>query len=219
VTDAAALDASPKGLWWKSLVLAWLLSRLIGVAVLAADVELSDAVGIAIFAAVWAATWLAWRRWSRSSAPTSLFAPRSSVLGMFQRTTAAFAATTVGCVPLVAAIEAGAIERTDVKAAPVAAAVTAVAVLSLLGGRAWVPRLHPAAEELTARVGRYRSRHFAQLAWSMLPTVAGLGAVALLGGEAWVYAIGATASLVEFWLAFPTESRARRDGLDDVLVD
>lgn len=194
-------EASPKGLWWKSLVLAWVLTRLFGVVFLVADVEPADWLGVPILAVAWAVTWTVWRRRARAAPSTSSF------LHAMQRTTSAFAATVVFALPLVVVLDDG---RTDIPATPVTAAVAAVAVASVIAGRRWVPRLPPPGADTGLLVEQLRLRHFAQLGWSMLPMLVALGGTALLR-DGRVYAIGAAASVIGFALAWPTRNRLRPD--------
>jgi hypothetical protein len=137
--------------------------------------------------------------------------PENTLLRVFQRTTAAFAVTVVGFVPLLVALDARVLQRNEVPLAPVAAALAVVGALSLVGGRRWVPQLRPETTDVGELLVRYRSRHFAQLAWAELPLLAGFGAVLLLGGDAWVFGIGAVASAAGFALAWPTDRTVQRD--------
>ena len=193
-------DTLVKGLWWKSLVVAWVLTRLFGVVFVVADVEPADWLGLPILAVAWAVTWAVWRR--RAGTPST-----SSFLHAMQRTTAAFAATVVFALPLVVVLDDG---RTDIPATPVTAAVAAVAVVSVVAGRIWVPRLPPPGADTGLLVEQLRLRHFAQLGWSMLPMLVALGGTALLR-DGRVYAIGAAASVIGFALAWPTRNRLRPD--------
>lgn len=52
-----------------------------------------------------------------------------------------------------------------------------------------------------------------RVAWAEAPALFAFGGFLLLGGEAWVYLIGLTASLASLGLAAPTRSSVRRDQL------
>lgn len=194
-------DTSVQGLWWKSLILAWVLTRLFGVVFLVADVEPADWLGVPILAVAWAATWTVWRRRARAAPNTTSF------LHVMQRTSSAFAATVVFALPLVVVLDDG---RTDVPATPVVVGVTAVALFSVVAGRALVPRLPPPGADVGLLVEQLRLRHFAQLGWVMLPIIAGLGATAVLR-DGRIFAVGAVAALVGLALAWPTRNRLRPD--------
>jgi hypothetical protein len=204
-----ALDdttAPPRGLWWKSLIVAWLVTRPLGLITAVTDWDPPDAVGLAVFAGAWAATWYLWRRRSERGQP----AGSSSVLRPMQRITGAFALAVLLFGNVVVALGADDLKRTDVAIGPVVAAVVAAALVSLVGGRLLLPKLRPDAREPAELVGQYRSRFFGQLAWAEMPVLLAFGAVFLVG-EGWIYVIGLVPSLAGFALALPTGTRVHRD--------
>ena|SRR5688572_12248593 len=122
-----------------------------------------------------------------------------------QRTTNAFATSIVVFLPLAVALDAG---SSDVPRAPVVAAVGAVSLLALVGGVLWLPKLPRDTDDPDdpgAFLEALRLRHMARLGWALVPVLAALAGVALLR-EAWVYAIGAFASLPGFVGAWRTRA-------------
>ena len=103
----------------------------------------------------------------------------------------------------------GALKRTAFPQRVVAGGVIVIGIMSLVGGRVWVPRLD--GTDRGSVVQSYQSRFFARVAWAEAPAHLAFGGFLLLGGEAWVYLIGLTASLAGFALAAPSRAAVRRD--------
>lgn len=195
-----------KGLWWKSLLAAWLGVSGIGAVVGALGLHLPEDLGYPAVAIAWAAVWMIWRRRMATD-------DRAGAIGLItalRRIWAAFcvAMLLIGVVVLILQSEGG-LKRTDVSAQVVAVAVILIGILSLVGGRVWVPNLD--GSDLGSVIQSYRSRFFARVAWAEAPALLAFGGFLLLGGEPWVYLIGLTASLAGFALAAPTPASLRRD--------
>lgn len=201
-------EPTRKGVWWKSLVAAWLALQGIAVVVFALGVDIPDELGFPALVVLWAALWVIWRRRSRADAPQhSLFAP--GALGVMQRV---FAPICVGIILVgyvVLILDTEYLTRRDVSAGVVAVTVGAIGLVSLVGGRIAVPRLD--VSDPARLVRSYRSRLFARLAWAEAPALLAFAGFLLLGGEAWVYGIGLVASLAGFALAAPTRTSVRRE--------
>lgn len=205
--DAEASRTS--GLWWKSLLLAWLLTRPVGPVTLVIDAEPPVAVGIGVLGLAWGLTWVAWRtqdhrvrRWP--------FIAGGSPLAALQRLVAAFIVAVLLLGNAVLALDAdGGLGRRTVPPPRVAVVVTAVALASLLGTFRWVPALDPASRERLA--ASYRARLFGRLAWSELPALVAFGGFLAVGGEAWLYGIGLAAALAGLVRAFPTRAALGRE--------
>ncbi len=196
----------PKGLWWKALLAAWLGLSGLGAVAAALGHRLPEELGFPVLAIAWVVLWALWRH--RVVADDR---PRvTGAMGALQRIWAAFcvAVMLIGVVVLILHNEGG-LSRTGVSAEVVAVAVTLIGILSLLGGRVWVPRLN--GSDPGGVVQSYQSRFFARVAWAEAPALLAFGGFLLLGGEPWVYLIGLTASLVGFALAAPTPASLRRD--------
>lgn len=200
--------AVPKGLWWKSLLVAWVVTRPLGLIALAADVEVPDAVGLPLVAVAWAVTWLVWRRRAIATSAGAHAEP-PTLMQLMQRTAGAFAVTALALGYIVVALDTGDLDRTDVPVAPVALALIAVGLLSLLARWLWVPKLR--TDHLPEVFGWYRSRLYLRLAWAEVPALVAFGGFLLLGGAGWVYALGLVFSLVGVGLTVPTEGRIRRE--------
>lgn len=200
------MRSPPKGLWWKSFVAAWLGLRTLAVVLGAVDVRIPDELGFPLLAVTWALVWVIWRRWAGAH-------PRARAtggMGVVQRVWAAYclALLLIGVVVLTLD-NSGALDRTSVSAEPVAGGITLIGILSLAAGRVWVPRL--TGTDRRSLVQSYQNRFFARVAWAEVPALLAFGGFLLLGGEAWVYLIGLTASLVGLGLAAPTWASVHRD--------
>lgn len=103
----------------------------------------------------------------------------------------------------------GGLDRTAVPTGVVAAGVTILGVICLVGGRVGVPGLE--GRDRAALLESYRRRLFVRVAWSEAPALLAFGGFLLLGGQAWVYGIGLLASLTGLALAAPTRRSAHRD--------
>ena len=195
-----------KGLWWKSLFAAWLGVSGIGAVAGALGLGLPEELGFPALAVTWAMVWVIWRR----RMATDDRARVTGLIAALRRIWAAFcvAMVLIGVVVLILQSEGG-LKRTGVSAQPVAVGITLIGILSLVGGRVWVPRLD--GSDLGSVVQSYRSRFFARVAWAEAPALLAFGGFLLLGGEPWVYLIGLTASLAGFALAAPTPASLRRD--------
>ena len=209
MAEAPQQRPAGKGLWWKSLLLAWLGLQAVSAVSLALGVDVPEAAGFPALIFVWALIWLAW--WRRSAAKDQeprLFGP--GPLGVMQRFFAAIvvAILIIGEVVLILDTSGG-LDRTDVPVGVVAAAVTLVGLFSLIGARIAVPRLDwtDAARLVTS----YRSRLFGRVAWAEVPALVAFAGFLLLGGEAWVFGIGLMASLANLARAAPTRASVRRD--------
>jgi hypothetical protein len=196
----------PKGLWWKSLLAAWLGISGIAAVAGALGLRLPEELGFPALAIAWVTVWMIWRR----RVATDDRAGVIGVIAALRRIWAAFcvAMVLIGVVVLILQSEGG-LKRTDISAQLVAVVVTLIGILSLVGGRVWVPQLD--ASDLGSVLQRYRSRFFARIAWAEAPALLAFGGFLLLGGEPWVYLIGLTASLAGFALAAPTPASLRRD--------
>ena len=193
-----------KGLWWKSLLSAWL--GVSGIGAVAGALGLPEALGFPALAVAWAMVWMIWRRRMATD-------DRAGVIGVIaalRRIWAAFCVSMVliGVIVLILQSEGG-LKRTGVSAQLVGVGVTLIGVLSLVGGRVWVRQLD--GSDLESVIQSYRSRFFAQVAWAEAPALLAFGGFLLLGGEPWVYLIGLTASLAGFAPAAPTPASLRRD--------
>jgi hypothetical protein len=196
----------PKGLWWKSLLASWLGLGGIGAVAGALGLRLPEELGFPALAVAWAMVWMIWRR--RVVADDR---PRGAgAIGALQRIWAAFsvAVVSIGVVVLILHSEGG-LNRTGVSAEVVAAGVALIGVVSLLGGRVWVPQLD--GSDPGRLVQSFHSRFFARMAWAEAPALFAFGGFLVLGGEPWVYLIGLTASVACLAIAAPTRASLRRD--------
>ena len=196
----------PKGLWWKSLLAAWLGLSGIGAVAAALGLRLPEGLGFPALAVAWALVWTIWRR-----RVTPDDRPRvTAAIRAIQRIWAAYcvAVVLIGVVVLILHSEGG-LNRTGVSAKAIAVGVTLIGILSLVAGRVWVPQLD--GSDPGGVVRSYHRRFFARMAWAEAPALFAFGGFLVLGGEPWVYLIGLTASLVGFALAAPTRASLRRD--------
>lgn len=157
-------------------------------------------------AIAWAMVWMIWRRKKATDDRTGVV----GVIAALRRIWAAFcvAMVLIGVVVLILQSEGG-VKRTGVSADLVVGGVTLIGMLSLVGGRVWVPQLD--GSDLGSIIQSYRSRFFARVAWAEAPALLAFGGFLLLGGEPGVYLIGLTASLIGFALAVPSPASLRRD--------
>lgn len=79
--------APPRGIWWKSLIVAWLVTRPLGFVTAVTDWDPPDVLGLVLLAVAWAATWYLWRR----RAGRGDAARKGTLLSPMQRITGAFA--------------------------------------------------------------------------------------------------------------------------------
>ncbi len=88
--ETPAREPRPKGLWWKSLLAAWLALQAVAVVLFALGVDLPDEFGFPALVAVWALVWTIWRSGSRREGRghSRLWAP--GPLGVMQGVLAAF---------------------------------------------------------------------------------------------------------------------------------
>ena len=194
-----------RGLWWKSLIGAWIVGRLLGYVLYALDVETSTAAGLVVLGVLWAAMWVGLRVWSKRRGRETVL--RDSYTGMLQQVALLFVLVVLAFGGLVVVVDADrdrSRDGTALAGGEIAAAVgvAALGAICLLG--AW--RLVPAVDrtDLSSWVTTLRSRFFAQMAWAMLPATAGLVAFLVLGdAPVWVYGIGAACSLAGVGLAVP----------------
>lgn len=196
----------PRGLWWKALFAAWL--GLSGIAAVAAalGLRLPAELGFPVLAVAWVLVWTIWRRRVLAGDRAGV----TGVIGAIRRIWAAFcvAVVLIGVVILILHSEGG-LKRTGISVDVVAVGLALIGILSLVGGRVWVPQLD--GSDSGSVVQSYHSRFFARLAWAEAPALLAFGGFLLLGGEPWVYLIGLTASLAGFGLAAPTPASLRRD--------
>lgn len=207
--ETAEREPRRKGLWWKSLIGAWLALQPVGLVAWAVGVDIPDELGFPALIVLWMLIWTNWWRRSRRGQEGRRFlAP--GALGVMQQVFLAVAAgiLLIGNVVLILDNTAD-LKRTAVPAGVVAASVVAIGLLSFLGGRIAVPSLDPS--DATRLVTTYRSLLFARLAWAESPAIVAFAGFLLLGGEAWVYVIGLAASLVGLLLAAPTRAALRRE--------
>ena len=200
---APAPRSQPRGLWWKSLLAAWIGLRILAAVAAAAGLRIPEEVGYPALAVVWAVTWMIWRRSAghdERGASGALTAARRLV------TAFCIAVVMIGVVVLTLDPE---LERTGVPVGLVASGVTLIALASVVGGRIWVPRLEGGDRATVAR--SFHRRLMARLAWAEAPALTAFGGFLLVGGEAWIYVIGLTASVAGLALAAPTRASLRRD--------
>lgn len=203
-------EPPPQGLWWKSLVMAWLGLQAVAAVAIALGVDVPAELGIPALVVVWAGAWAIWRRRSTMRGHERERLWSRGFLGLTQRVFVWFCVATVLMGIVVLILDSGGVlERSGVPAGAVAAGVATMGLVCLVGGRIGVPRLDGSNPSRLAE--SYRSRFFARLAFSETPALLGFGAFLLLGGEAWVYAIGLAASLASFAVAAPTRASVRRD--------
>ena len=195
-----------KGLWWKALLAAWLGLSGIGAVAAAVGHRLPEELGFPVLAVAWVSVWMIWRR----RVVTDDRARGTGLIEAIQRIWATFciAVVLIGVVVLVLDREGG-LNRTGVSADVIAVGVTFIGILSLVGGRVWVPGLD--GSDPGSVVRSYHSRFFARVAWAEAPALLAFGGFLVLGGEPWVYLIGLMASLAGFALAAPTPASLRRD--------
>ena len=124
-----------RGIWWKSLIAAWLAVQAIAVLMLALGVDISDEFGYPALIGLWALVWAVWWRRSRADGKEHRGVWAPGALGVFQRVLVAFGAgiLLIGNVVLILD-NRGALERTEASAGVAAAAVAVIGVLSLVGG-------------------------------------------------------------------------------------
>lgn len=204
--EPAEPRSSPKGLWWKSLLATWLGLSGIGAVAGALDHRLPGELGFPVLVIAWVIVWVIWRR----RVVTDDRPGGTGAIGRLQRIWAAFcvAVVSIGIVVLILHSEGG-LNRTGVSVEVVAAGVTLIGVVSLVGGRVWVPQLD--GSDRGRLVQSFASRFFARMAWAEAPALFAFGGFLVLGGEPWVYLIGLTASVAGFALAAPTRASLRRD--------
>ena len=89
---------------------------------------------------------------------------------------------------------------------PVALAAIAVAACVEVGGIVWARRRRAAIDPASNSAGAYRTRLFAQVAFSEVPALVAF-LFALIGGRAWIFYVGGAFALIGFAVAAPT----RRD--------
>ena len=195
-----------KGQWWKSLLVAWLALSVVGAVAGALGLAIPEAAGYPALAIGWVLTWITWR--ARETDDRS--ASGTDALAALQRVWAAFCVAVVLIGVVVITLDThGGLTRTDTSAGIVGLGVVVTGILSLVGGRIWVPRLN--GTDRASLVKSYQSRFFARVAWAEAPALVAFGGFLLLGGEAWVYAVGLAGSLADFALAAPTRPSLRRD--------
>lgn len=201
--------AGPRGLWWKSFLPAWWALFVLAAGARAFGVQVADELGFPLLALAWVTVWAIWRRRVGSSEGGQ----GTGALRPLQRLLASFcvAVVLIGVVALTLDTTGG-LQRSRVATGPVVAGVILIGIVSLVGGRIWVPRLDPS--DRASLVRSYRSRLFARVAWAEVPALAAFGGFLLLGGEPWVYLIGLAASLAGFALAAPTRASLARDQRD-----
>ncbi|MDP1804973.1 MAG: hypothetical protein Q8K72_07400, partial [Acidimicrobiales bacterium] len=195
-----------KGLWWKALLAAWLGLSGIGAVAAALGRRLPGELGFPVLVIGWVTVWVIWRR-----KVVTADRPRGTgAIGALQRIWAAFcvAVFSIGVVVLILHNEAG-LNRTGVSAEVVAGGVALIGVVSLVGGRVWVPQLD--GSDRGRLVQSFHNRFFARMAWAEAPALLAFGGFLLLGGEPWIYLIGLTASLAGFAWAAPTPASLHRD--------
>lgn len=200
---APAPRSHPKGLWWKSLLAAWIGLRILAAVAAAAGVRLPEEVGYPALAVVWAVVWIIRRRSAGHEdrvAAGALTAARRLV------TAFCIAVVMIGVVVLALDAELG---RSGVPAEVVAFGVTLIGIVSVAGGRIWAPRLEGGDRATVVR--SFHRRLMARPAWSEAPALAAFGGFLLVGDEAWIYAIGLTASIAGLTLAAPTRASLQRD--------
>ena len=195
-----------RGLWWKSLLVAWLGLPAVAAVARALEVDLPEEAGYPALAVSWVSIWVIWRRWAAEDRREAV----PGALGVMQRMWAAFVIAVVLIGVVVLTLDAsGALERTDSSAAVVALLVILTGSISLVGGRIWVPRLD--GSDRASLVRSYRNRFLVKVAWAEAPALVAFAGFLLLGGEAWVYLIGLATSLAGFALAAPSRASLRRD--------
>ena len=133
-------EARRKGIWWKSLIAAWLALQAVAAVMLALGVDIPDEVGFPALMVLWALVWTAWWRRSRGDGHEHgrLWGP--GALGVMQQVLGSFcvAILLIGNVVLILDNTDG-LERTKVSAGVVALGVAVIGVVSLVGGRVSVP--------------------------------------------------------------------------------
>jgi hypothetical protein len=204
--ETPGLRSPPKGLWWKSLLAAWLGLRALAAVAAAVGVRIPDELGFPMLAVTWVLVWMIWRRWAAADDR----ATAAGAIGAMQRIWATYCVALVLIGVVVLTLDNnGALNRTGVSGELVASGVTLIGILSLVGGRVWVPRL--TGSDRASIVKSYQNRFFVRVAWAEAPALLAFGGFLLLGGEAWVYLIGLTVSLAGLGLAAPTRSSLHRD--------
>lgn len=202
-------DGAPvRGIWWKSLLAAWVASQAIGAIAVVAGVEAPPAAGVPALVLLWAFLWFGWRRKVLSAAA----AGRSMLQGM-QRLTHAFAIAIALIGVLVVVLAADGLDFARLPQAPVAAVVVAVGAACTTTILLRRPKLHVGGGEAPDVVGGYRSRFFLRLAIAELPALVGFIAV-FLTSRAWVFAPGLVASLAGFAAGYPTTQRVAIDSAE-----
>lgn len=204
-TSAAGALVVTKGLWWKSLLLSWVLAQPIGWAVVSAGgLRPPDYVGVLVWAALWAGTWWLWRARRHGAAPMR------TPLQTMQLLTVAFLGAVVAIGYAVVILETEAeLPSVGVAVEPVAAGLLAIGVTTAAVNLLSLPRLRLNGT-VAQGVGLYRARFFMRVALAEAPALAGFVAV-LVAGRTWLYAIGLAASVVGFAALLPTPRRVRRD--------
>jgi hypothetical protein len=199
--------AAATGLWWKSLIAAWLVLFDVGAVSAAVGADIPDWIGFPALLLAWLIVWGVWRHWSRGR-HDNILGP--AVLGHLRRLLAIYCVALVllGTVVLILDSKGG-LDPTAVPTGAVAVGVTVVGVICLVGGRVGVPGLD--GSDRAALLESYRRRLFVRLAWSEAPALVAFGGFLLLGGQAWVFGIGLFASLAGLALAAPTRRSAQRD--------
>ena len=202
---APAPRSRPKGSWWKSLLVAWIGLRVVAAVGAAAGVRIPEEVGYSALAVVWALVWMLWRRSAEHDERRAHGLVRTA-----RRLVVTFCVAVVMIGVVVLTLDSDAqLERTGVAAEAVASGVALIGLLSVVGGRIWVPRLEGGDRATVVR--SFHRRLMARLAWAEVPALAAFGGFLLLGGEAWIYAIGLTASCAGLALATPTRASLEQD--------
>ena len=199
-------EARRKGIWWKSLIAAWLALQAVAAVMLALGVDIPDEVGFPALMVLWALVWTAWWRRSRGDGHEHgrLWGP--GALGVMQQVLGSFcvAILLIGNVVLILDNTDG-LERTKVSAGVVALGVAVIGVVSLVGGRVAVPSLD--ASGPVQLVTTYRSRFFARLAWAEAPALSPSPASCCWAARPGSMASGWLVQLSAFFLRHQREPR------------
>jgi len=202
-----------RGLWWKSLLAAWIALQAVGYGFLLLDIEVPEAAGPIALGVGWLATWAGWRAWSRRWGVERSAVLDDPVLGGFRRLFVAslVAVGALGGVAVAIDQERSAGTGRDGSGMSgsstllLALAVAVLAAICLVGRQWWVGAVD--RTDVTTSITTFRSRFFAQLAWSIVPALAAFAGV-LASGRWWLYVVGGVPAAVGVGL---TGYAVRRD--------